>query len=426
VPRLRAMTLVAAATATLAVAAAGCGSSSSAGKTKTSGSATAAPTTSLPAGKCGALTKTPINLVDITDQTGIPGVPFHQFPDAEGAAVQYVNTNLCGVDGHPLKLIKCDSKYNPASTAACANGAVAAKPLPVAEIGLSVFLITEGSRILHQHGLITLNFPTQPQDIEDPDSFPLGGGTEIEFPAQAYFAATHLHAKHPAALLIDSPGAPYEYAEFQAAFRQAGIQTTVRKVLYPDATLNMTPFAVKAAAGSDVIMGNTSGPALNSVYRTLAQQGFSADKTINASASADAAPLAAAGPAANGAYFTAEFASPDDTTNPQVKLYRAAMAKYGPSFDARAELSEGGFANVMTLYGVMKKIGGDRVTAATVSAYFHKTPSIPIFLGASLISKAASKAAPALRNLAVTVLQWSGGKFNLVDGGKFFVPPTVR
>jgi branched-chain amino acid transport system substrate-binding protein len=403
---------------------AGCGSSSS--SSSAAGQSSTPKTAALTAKKCAPLTKAPINIVDISDATGLPGVPFADLPDAEGVAVQYVNTDLCGVDGHPLKLTKCDSKFDPAATSACANQAVSLTPLPVAQVGGSINLVTNGSKTLHAKNIITLNIPDTPQDFADADSFPLGGGGGAEYPAAAYVAATLLKTKKPASVLVGTPAAPAFNAQFEAALKQQGVTAPLKPVIYPPTAADVTPFAAESAQGHDAIITNASGSVLNDFYKDWKQQGISADKTINISASIDGNALKAASSSADGAYFTAEFRSPDDTSNPQVSVYRQAMAKYGPSFSADASFSQWGFSNVMTLYAVMKKLGGDNVTAASISKYFHSTPVIPVYMGTEINSASAPKGMPALRNLNVTVVQWDGSTFKPVNGGKFFVAPTAK
>jgi branched-chain amino acid transport system substrate-binding protein len=372
------------------------------------------------------VTKSPINIVDISDQTGLPGVPFIDLPQAARVAVQYVNKNLCGVDGHPLRLTECDSKFDPAATSACANQAVSMSPLPVAQIGASINLITNGSKTLHAHGIITLNVPDTPQDFADSDSFPLGPGGGGEYPAAAYVAASRLKSTKPVSVLVDTPAATVFNAEFGAALRQQGVTAPLKKIIYPATAADVTPFAAESATGGNVIITNASGAVLNQFYKDWQQQGMSADKTVNVSSSIDGESLRAAGSAADGAYFTSEFVSPDDMSDPQVAAYRAAMAKYGPSYPAEAAFSEWGFANVMTLYRAMKKIGGDNGTAKSMSRYFHNRPVVPVYLGNELRAGTAPKGEPALRNLSVTLVQLENGKFVPVDGGKFFVAPTAR
>ena len=94
----------------------GCGGSDSSSSSSSSSSAPAAKT---PTGK-------PIVLYDVTDTSGAGSISavLQQFPVAEQAAVDYINKDLGGLDGRPFKLVKCDSKADPAATSACANQAV--------------------------------------------------------------------------------------------------------------------------------------------------------------------------------------------------------------------------------------------------------------------------------------------------------------
>jgi branched-chain amino acid transport system substrate-binding protein len=109
-----------------AFGAAGCGSDDS---SSSSSSGSSGGTDKTPSGK-------PIVIYDITDTSGAGSISavLQQFPDAESAAVDHVNKDLGGLDGRPFKLVKCDSKADPAATTACANQAIQDKAL--AKVGL--------------------------------------------------------------------------------------------------------------------------------------------------------------------------------------------------------------------------------------------------------------------------------------------------
>ena len=59
-----------------------------------------------------------------TSGAGSISAVLQQFPMRQQAAVDHINKDLGGLDGRPFKLVKCDSKADPAATTACANQAV--------------------------------------------------------------------------------------------------------------------------------------------------------------------------------------------------------------------------------------------------------------------------------------------------------------
>ena len=145
----------------------------------------------------------PIVLYDISDTSGAGSISavLKQFPDAAQAAVDHVNKDLGGLDGRPFKLVKCDSKADPAATTACANQAVQDKAL--AKVGLSV-LWDNGNKVFAKAGIVSHNAPVTASDSTSPTSFPFGGGAASEWPGQVQYWAAEKGAKHGVTLADDN------------------------------------------------------------------------------------------------------------------------------------------------------------------------------------------------------------------------------
>ena len=145
----------------------------------------------------------PIVLYDISDTSGAGSISavLKQFPDAAQAAVDHVNKDLGGLDGRPFKLVKCDSKADPAATTACANQAVQDKAL--AKVGLSV-LWDNGNKVFAKEGIVSHNAPVTASDSVSPTSFPFGGGAASEWPGEVQYWGTEMGAKHGVTLADDN------------------------------------------------------------------------------------------------------------------------------------------------------------------------------------------------------------------------------
>jgi branched-chain amino acid transport system substrate-binding protein len=82
-------------------------------------------------GAAAAPTKSPLDVFFINEQGSTTGASYPQETAAAKATVEYINTKLGGVDGHPIKLATCFTDTTPASTTTCANKAVSANPIVI-------------------------------------------------------------------------------------------------------------------------------------------------------------------------------------------------------------------------------------------------------------------------------------------------------
>ena len=107
-----------------------------------------------------------------------------------------------------------------------------------------------------------------------------------------------------------------------------------------------------------------AGSAAVAVYRAFQQQGFPPNKIVNTGATVDQETFFSKvdQAAVEGSYYSYEFETYDDTSNPDVKEYRDAMKKYS-KVDGKSEFYQWGFADVMTVYNIAKKIGGAKFDA---------------------------------------------------------------
>jgi branched-chain amino acid transport system substrate-binding protein len=143
---IRTRTAAIAAAAVLMLGLAACGSSSSVSSSSSAADA-------LP--KAKPATGSPITLAMINDE-GSPAISFPELREGAQAAVQFVNNNLGGVDGHPLKLVTCISSGSPSSSAGCANRLIDSKPVAFVggtDVGSSASLpIIEGAGLAYIGG----------------------------------------------------------------------------------------------------------------------------------------------------------------------------------------------------------------------------------------------------------------------------------
>jgi branched-chain amino acid transport system substrate-binding protein len=364
----------------------------------------------------------PIVLYDISDTSGAGSISavLKQFPDAAQAAVDHVNKDLGGLDGRPFKLVKCDSKADPAATTACANQAVQDKAL--AKIGLSV-LWDNGNKVFAKNGIVSHNAPVTASDSSSPTSFPFGGGAASEWPGEVQYWGTKMNAKHGVTLADDNAQGQVnvDLMKAQAAKIPGFKLDVVRLKIGADPTPSV---ARVVGLKPDVVFTAAAGSAAVAVYRSFAQQGFKPDKIVNTGATVDQETFFSKvdQAAVEGSYYSYEFETYDDTSNPEVKEYRDAMKAHS-DVEGKSEFYQWGFADVMTVYNIGKKIGGAKLNQKSYLDYFKNIEGDKVFMGGTLSKKSAPPAAPQIVQPTIRIVQYKGGKVVPVSDG-FFNPLT--
>ena len=406
---------IVAVTGTAALATA-CGSSSSSSSNGSGGSSNASATTNT------KLTGKPVVLYDITDTSGAGSISavLQQFPVAEQAAVDHINNDLGGLDGRPFKLVKCDSQADPAATTACANSAVQGGAF--AKIGLSV-LWDNGNKIFAKSGIVSNNAPVTASDSTSPTSFPFGGGAASEWPGEVKYWATKMGAKVGVTLADANAQGQVNVDLMQAEAKQIpGFKLeVVRLPIGADPTPSV---AQVIGYHPDVVFTAAAGSAAVAVYRAFQQQGFPPTKIVNTGATVDQETFfnKVDPSAVNGSYYSYEFDTYDDLTNPEVKEYRDAMKKYS-SVEGKSEFYQWGFSDVMTIYNIAKKIGAAKFSAASYLAFMKTISGMNAFMGGPLSVASAPKAAPQIIQPQIRIVQFKDNKVIPVSNG-FFNPLT--
>lgn len=331
------------------------------------------------------------------------------------AAVDYLNNEQNGFGGRTVELVVCDSQSSAAGALTCANRFVAEKVDFVT--GLSVYWGANGIAVLQKAGIPSQTGPISVQDASSPISFPYGGGIYSELGAATNYATTTLGAKKVAAVVADGAGNDIFFQLYKAPVDAAGGEFV--PVLVPP-TGDLAPSISKAVeADPDVIVTPIPNQQLVPYYEGLAQQGFDMTRTISVGAAVDADNFfdkVTDRASIEGTRYTYEFASFDDTSDPEVKTYRDAMSKYS-TVPGRGEFYQWAFATVMTNYGVAKTMGFEKFDAASLVEALN-TQTVPIFMGYEYSkSKYATPDAPGIGNPWIRFVQYEGGQVKNLSTG---------
>jgi branched-chain amino acid transport system substrate-binding protein len=372
--------IVAAAAAVLA--AAGCSSSSSSSTSAAApSSSAAAPSSSAaapsPSGSNGGLgaqavtdylsytggksgpadnTLPPVTVGYVNQQGGPFAVGLHATDGAE-MAVKYINAELGGVDGHPLKLSTCFIASAEEEGTGCAQKFLADKSINTIAmggvvIGVQSFYSTLGGKLPVFEGVAPLPIA----GAQNNTAVLFGDATHVLGPMGTYARDT-LHAKTGVVLYpntsTDTPGALAD----EAALKAAGL--TVKMGPYPPNATDLTGvLASTGAASADIVIPNVDAAACVNMAKALIQQGITDSKKIVSP------PLCLNGQVAAGLggdfpKWTYLIASSlfGDTTDPGMITYMKLAQTYSTPANAPDPWNIVDFGELMTVDKILNQVG---------------------------------------------------------------------
>ena len=322
---------------------------------------------------------------------------------AANAAAKYANDHLGGIKGRPIEIDLCQTQGTPAGSADCASrmindkvavvlGATPAAPAPIVSAletaGIPYFIDTavDQSAVLSPNTSVLTN--------------------TLGFLAAPIVVAQQNNAKRVAMIIIDVPAAvgPIK-ALAEPYFTKAGIEISMVPV--PIGTPDMTP-QVQAELQKNpdmfVIVGE---PAFCTAGLTaLNTLGFDKTKFINSQCLSPDLHTAVSG-GIGGVLVGAT--SSQDSSDPEVALYDAAMAKYAPETTAHATATPEGWAIMLALTRAMNGgLTGTDITPETVKAAFLAAPdqTLPLFGGQTFkCDRSLFKLTPAVCSSAIAVIK---------------------
>jgi branched-chain amino acid transport system substrate-binding protein len=367
--------------AVAAFAASACSSSTSS-KTATNNGATATSggggaTSVLGPAKAATGTAVKIGLItegksqNIDDSSEVP---------AAQAAAKYVNDYLGGIAGHPLQLEVCDDHQTPSGTTDCVNQMITDKvPIVLNTVtgnGDPLFKGLEAAKIP-----LMANASSVASIVSSPDAYVLTNGLVAAFAGPAKIGQL-AGAKRGAVFVIDVPAAvgPTKALD-PPIFKNAGINT-LDVVPVPPGTADMTP-QVQAELGKnpDIVQVEGDVTFCTSALKALKTLGYS--KTIVVIAQCISANSAGSIPGGYGGMkeVTNYTTAPSDA---DVKVYKAAMAKYSPGSNPYASgVTSGGWAVVLGFARAMSGMTGD-VSTAGIQAALASMPPTPLPFGGGI------------------------------------------
>jgi branched-chain amino acid transport system substrate-binding protein len=338
--------------------------------------------------------------------------PIGSFPelrrDAE-AAVNYVNNELDGVGGRPIRLEKCVTTGAPETSQACANklrskGVVAV--IGGVDVGAAASLpVLEQAKIPYVG-----TSPSLGDELTSDDAFMLTGGTGGDLLGQATYATDTLRAKRVGIVYVDLPGLLSTAVEAtRQVLKKKGV-TDVKLVSAKADARDLTPALSQVNEGNpDVIVSVFPAQGCARIMQAKESLDIKA-KMFYPGSCAEQTVFESAGSGAEGAYFGTGFLPYDDRSNPEVALY-LDKGKAKPSV-----LSQAGFSVVMDLRALMSDAGAT-VTAELLIARLKATKTQPGFMTHDYTCDGKQvEILSAICNANVRILQYHKGMFTDVVG----------
>jgi branched-chain amino acid transport system substrate-binding protein len=332
--------------------------------------------------------------------------------DAE-AAVRYVNAELGGANGRPIKLETCATDGTPESSQACANRLRQKNPVAVLgglDLGAAASIPVLADARIPYVG----TFPSLGDELTASDAFMLAGGSAADLLGQATYVTDTLHAKKVAVLYIDLPGLLSTAVDVaKDVLHKKGV-TDVKVVAEKADTPDFTPAlnGIKRNA-PDVIVSVFPAQGCARIMQAAKALGIRA-KLVFPGACAAQSVIEAAGGGAEGAYFSSAFL-PFDGNDPDVRTYLAKRKTYGAT-EPPSVLAQAGFGEVLDLRQVLSEVQGP-LSANGVTATLHTTKNHPGFMSHSFTcDRQQVLLLSAVCNANVRLLQYGGGRFTDVVG----------
>ena len=429
-----------AALAAAALAVVGCSSSSSSGSSSAPASgAAAAPSTGSSAvstasgsgglgaqsvtnylsyvgGKAGAANSSlaPVTIGYMNEQ-GDANPPGELSTNGAEMAVSYINKELGGVDGHPLKLDTCFTTTE-AQGGTCADQFLADKSLPLVATGgvatgAQTFFNTIAGKMTVIDGVAVTPFDA----VSKNTVILFGDSTHVLGPMGTY-ATSVLHAKTASVIYPETAGITPGALAIEAGLKAAGV--TVTMAPYPVSDTNLTSVLAAAhASTADMIVPYADATDCVNLAKALTQQGITdAKKIVSAPLCLSSTVIQGLGDFPKWTYSIASSLF-GDTTDPGMPAYEAVSTQYKVAPSTAADPWQiVNFGELLTIDKLLNQVGYGKITQSSVLAAAQAFKG-PQALGAPSLDCGQFSSAPAVCNDQAQFFEYNGkNSFTKVAG----------
>lgn len=318
----------------------------------------------------------PITL-GMINQENTPAGSFPELSAATQAAVDFINEQLGGVDGRPIEVEVCNTKFSPEGSTACGQQFSEAE-VPAVLGGIDVF----GNAVdtLEANGIPFVGgIPISTQSVQNANSFQWSGGSWGAAVAFAHYATTELKAEKVTVLYgeFGPISQSAEYAEQVIVANGAEAQLVPYPIIATDLS-SQTNAAISTDPDALIVLAADTGckPAMESIHASGTDAAVfyvGACAAPNIIDSVDAA-------VTEGSYFNVEGPVDAENPSPDTSLYTAVVNEYGNGLDP-VGAGTVSFRAMMNLYVVLRDLGADGITAEAITDAFEAKEDAPSFMG---------------------------------------------
>jgi branched-chain amino acid transport system substrate-binding protein len=320
-------------------------------------------------------------VVGMINQENTAAGSFPEVRLAVEAGVDFVNSELGGVDGRPVDLVTCVTDFSVESSQACAQQMVSDGAVAVLG-GIDVF--SGGSiPVLEDNGIPFVGgIPVGGAEMASETAFIFSGGSAGAMAAFADDATTN-----------GAETVSVAYADFESIadaaqsyavepLESAGVE--VREVEFGVLTTDFLPVITQAAEGEpDAIFVAAADSACAPIMRTMEDLGIEAQLYLVGACVAPEIIDEVGESAADGTIFNVEGRldlDDEPIAQADTDLYIQVVENYGTDLDW-AGAGTVSFRGLMNLYNVMLGLGPDDISAESITAAFQSAEDEPSFNG---------------------------------------------
>jgi len=366
-------------------------------------------------GKAGAANSSlpPVTIGYINEQ-GDANPPGPLASDGAQMAVNYINKELGGVGGHPLKLDTCFTTTEEQGTT-CADQFLANKSLPLVAtggvaVGAQSFFNTIAGKIPVIDGVAVTPFDAVAKNTV----ILFGDSTHVLGPMGTY-ATQVLHAKTASVIYPQSPGITPGALAIQAGLKAAGVSVTMAP--YPAGDTNLTSVLAAAhASTADMVVPYADAASCVNLAKALQQQGITdAKKIVSAPLCLSGTVIAGLGDFPKWTYSIASSLF-GDATDPGMPAYETVTKTYTKPANAPDPWEIVNFGEILTVDKILNQVGYANISQSSVIAA-AKAFKGPQALGAPSLNCGQFSDAPAVCNDQAQFFEYNGkNSFSKVAG----------
>jgi branched-chain amino acid transport system substrate-binding protein len=337
-------------------------------------------------------------------------------------AVKYINTELGGIDGHPLVLKTCFIRSAEEEGTTCAQQFLANKSIPVVDEGAVAIGDQSFQSTIGTSKPVIVGVAVTPLDGVKPSNVVLfGDATHVLGPFGTY-AKNVLHAKTAALVYPNIAGITQGATAIADGLKAVGVN--VKKVGYDESQTDLIgPLTSAGAQSADMVIPYSDSSGCVNLAKGLKQLGITDAKKIVS------APLCLNGQVAAGLggdfpIWTYAIASSlfGDPTDPGMPAYMKVMGKYGTPAVAPDPWVIVTFGQVLTTARFLNQVGYGKITPQSVLAK-AKAFTGPVALGAPALQCGKYPSAPGICNDRTQFFLYKG-KHAFVKTAGWLQPPS--